>query len=87
MHLITHCGHRLDRLTALDRLRIKIRATPYRELHDTDKRNLVALQATEHQRREAIRFAPVCEEDVLIRVNVALLMTATRKLESRRKLI
>jgi len=60
MELITNYGHRVDRpLTDLDRLIARIRATPYRRLPDDDKTRLVALLAAEHQKREAIRFAPI----------------------------
>ncbi len=60
MNLVAYHGTRLDRpLTPQQSLWLRIRATAYTSLLDTDKQRLVAMLANEHNRREQYRFAPI----------------------------
>ncbi len=58
MSLIANYGIRLDRpVSELGRLLYLTRCTPYRDLPDNHKRDLMRLLAQEHQAREHIRFS------------------------------
>ena len=59
MQLIANYGHRVDRpLTDLDRLILKARMTPYRQLSDADRQRLKLLLGLQHAERERIQFVP-----------------------------
>ena len=58
MRLIVDHGMRLDRpVSELDRMLRLTRCTPYRDLPDDHKRDLVRLLAQAHHTRERIRFS------------------------------
>jgi len=58
MKLVADHGMRLDRpLSDLDRMMYLARCTPYLDLPDDHKRDLVRLLAQKHQAREHIRFS------------------------------
>jgi hypothetical protein len=64
MRLITDGGRRVDHPppTDLDYMILKIRATPYAQLRDGDRRRLKLLLDIQHDKREAIRFPTFDDE-------------------------